>query len=449
LAIRSQDVQVAVFAAEIDPPVADRRRCRNRFAERGRERPGRPLARQRNDVQAAVQSADDRLIAQAAPAGRSTARRPAIEAGRCRDYACKPKAFLGRQRYTSRPRTLTEQKLSKPGREMAVCVPGTKLASTVSSRAVAAPRRAPRYRGDATGRKLRRRPQAQAESRGIFAAVKVGNQSRGPQPRPVPVVFQEHDSTTCRNDQRLAVGRQIAGTAEMIFPGHASLLEVQPVIAFPAVAGQADHFADEIPCPGTRPVRLDRVDLGADCRKVSAAVGHRGRGKDRTVAADLADHATIRAVQHIVRTGRRAEMQIARRQRPATTDCCTKPGLDFASLDRCLSRSCRRRSSASVVPASVVPEPVFQITCSVVASRHHAVPDPSTAYTRASATAGAVKIASPNGTAATNPSGPWTLRWPASPDRRASNWNCSQSSAARVPHVTDTSNANTDPHSIP
>ena len=71
----------------------------------------------------------------------------------------------------------------------------------------------------------------------------------------------------------------------------------------------------------------------------------------------------------------------------------------------------------------------FQITRSVEASRQKATPEPSTTYTRPSATTGAVKTASVKATAPTSPSGVLTLRSGTLPECRQSYFNCLQSSA--------------------
>ena len=346
LAARPQDVEVAVLAAEVDPAVADARRRRDRAAERRRERPRLALARQRHDVQAAVQPAVHRLRRAAGSARRSTGSRPAARvcllSGACLQ---RPKPASGRQRYTSPPRRLTDEKLSRPGRLIAVSRARHEVGLRPCRRRGGGSRRGPRCRGGATGDTpfRPRRCSGRTSPDTPCRRTRARRRSRAASARS-PASSQPHRPPAGRHDDRVLrtwpgpsssrTGRASRRGCPSMF-SQSSPLQRSP--SKPSTSWTKSHVQQIVPSG------RHGVDPGAERGEVHAAVADHRRAEDRLAAANLLDHGSRRRGEHVVRAGRRAEVEVAadnRRRGDVVAVLVAAPGLaPPEDLEACRRRS--------------------------------------------------------------------------------------------------------------
>ena len=139
----------------------------------------------------------------------------------------------------------------------------------------------------------------------------LGHQPHRTKLRPAALVFQPNRPPVGREHHRVAVERHVHRAAERVAPGHPALVVREPIGAAPAVAVELQDLFDEVPGPRDGAVGLQRVNLRAERGEVDAISANHRRAEDRLAARDSLDHGPGLPVEHVVRAGRGAEVQIA------------------------------------------------------------------------------------------------------------------------------------------
>ncbi len=152
-------------------------------------------------------------------------------------------------------------------------------------------------------------PHALAEAGGELAAVVLGDLRHGAELGLRAGVLEEDRPAAHGEDEGFPRERDVPGADEVLAPGHAALLVLEPVRAAPAVALESDDLADEVPRPGDLAVRFEGVDARPEGGEVDPALARGGGAEDRVPAVDLADHGARLPVEHVVEAGHRPEVE--------------------------------------------------------------------------------------------------------------------------------------------
>ena len=143
-------------------------------------------------------------------------------------------------------------------------------------------------------------------------------------------VLQEKRAPTGRDDERLVHQAEIARADEVILPGdtsiaggrrgtglqrgqHPLLTKSRPVLTTPAIACKPDDLLHEVPLPDRRAVKLQRLGLRSERHQIDTIRPHDRRAKDRLPAVDHLHHLARLPVQHIIKSRRRAKVQVVSR----------------------------------------------------------------------------------------------------------------------------------------
>ena len=147
----------------------------------------------------------------------------------------------------------------------------------------------------------------------IQDARKTGNLPDGAKRGVGAGVLQPDGLGAGRNDNHLAMRCYIPRTAEPVFPGHASLLVLQPVLAAPAVAGKPHHLLDEVPRPADIAIGLECVDLRTERGKINPALTNDRSTENRLTTDNLLHEGPVVPIQDIVGPSCGAEVQVVAR----------------------------------------------------------------------------------------------------------------------------------------
>ena len=154
------------------------------------------------------------------------------------------------------------------------------------------------------------RVRALAEGGRIFGACVFRDFAHYAQMRFVAGILDKDSPPTRRHDNRLVHETDVAGAHEMVFPSHAIASELHPVRTAPAVALELYDFLDEIPSPRHLTLWRHRVNSCPKRCEIDATIPYCRGGKNRLGAIDCIHQCPTLAIEHVVISCHRADVQI-------------------------------------------------------------------------------------------------------------------------------------------
>ena len=122
-------------------------------------------------------------------------------------------------------------------------------------------------------------------------------------------ILKEHRPPAGGHNDRFANQRDVARAHEVILPRHTVAAKLHPVRPKPSVALETNHLTHEIPFPLHLALCRQRKHSRSQRGHVHAPIACRWRGENRLAEIQPVDNLARAPLEHVIKTGRRADMQ--------------------------------------------------------------------------------------------------------------------------------------------